>query len=322
MALTLLDAQNLSDSKLSAQIIDEFRHDPLFDMMLFDNNAKAQGGKSLTYVYNRVTTMPTAEFREIGSDYTAQEAKTTQYTVTLKPFGGSFEVDRILQSDEKQIMDLIQFELSQKIKATRALFTDTFINGDSSDDENAFDGIDTALTSSNTEVTPSAAIDLSTSANITTNGNLFMDELDKMLSNLDGVPTALLVNRKLASVINGIARRSGYFSTNEVDSFGAPVTKYAGIPIITLGDKVGSTPSVETPIIPIDSTSKETSLYAVRIGLDGVHAISPEGNNIVSTYLPNMAEPGAVKKGEVEMISAIALKATRAAGVLRKIKVG
>ena len=320
MALTLSDAQALSDSKLAAQVIDEFRHDPLFDLMLFDNNAKAQGGKSLTYVYNRVTTLPTAAFRTIGSDYTAQEAKTSQYSVTLKPFGGSFEVDRILQSDEQQIMDLIQFELSQKIKATKALFTDTFINGDSGSD-NAFDGIDTALKNSNTEYTPDAAIDLSTSANITANGNLFMDELDKMLSALDGTPTAILVNRKLAAVINGIARRSGYFSTNEADAFGAPVTKYAGIPIISLGDKPGQGAGSESPIISV-SDEGETSLYAVRIGLDGVHAVSPEGNNIVNTYLPNMAEPGAVKKGEVEMISAVALKATRAAGVLRKIKVG
>lgn len=320
MALTLSDAQALSESKFSAQVIDEFRHDPLFDMMIFDNNAKAQGGKSLTYVYNRVTTLPTAAFRTIGSDYTAQEAKTTQYTVTLKPFGGSFEVDRILQSDEQQVMDLIQFELSQKIKATKALFTDTFINGDA-DSGNAFDGIDTALTSSNTEVIPETTIDLSTSEMITANGNLFMDELDKMLSALDGVPTAILVNRKLASVINGIARRSGYFSSNEADAFGAPVTKYAGIPIIALGDKPGVYGG-ETPIIPVSEDAGETSLYAVRIGLDGVHAISPEGNNIVNTYLPNMAEPGAIKKGEVEMISAVALKATRAAGVLRKIKVG
>ena len=320
MALTLSDAQALSDSKLAAQVIDEFRHDPLFDLMLFDNNAKAQGGKSLTYVYNRVTTLPTAAFRTIGSDYTAQEAKTSQYSVTLKPFGGSFEVDRILQSDEQQIMDLIQFELSQKIKATKALFTDTFINGDA-DSGNAFDGIDTALKDSNTEYTPEAAIDLSTSANITANGNLFMDELDKMLAGLDGTPTAILVNRKLAAVINGIARRSGYFSTNEADAFGAPVTKYAGIPIISLGDKPGQGAGSDAPIISV-SDDGETSLYAVRIGLDGVHAVSPEGNNIVNTYLPNMAEPGAVKKGEVEMISAVALKATRAAGVLRKIKVG
>jgi hypothetical protein len=34
-----------------------------------------------------------------------------------------------------------------------------------------------------------------------------------------------------------------------------------------------------------------------------------------------MTAPGAVKKGEVEMVAAIAIKATKSAGVLRKIKV-
>ena len=37
----------------------------------------------------------------------------------------------------------------------------------------------------------------------------------------------------------------------------------------------------------------------------------------VKEAMPN----GSVKKGEVEMVAAIALKATKAAGVLRKIKV-
>lgn len=315
MAITLSEAQKLSQSKLASQVIDEFRSDPLFDMMVFDNTAKSQGGGSLTYVYNRVSTLPTAAFRSVGGEYTSQEAKTTQHMVTLKPFGGSFEIDRILQNNEKQFLDLVQFELSQKIKATKALFADTFINGDVSETAAAFDGIDKALTDSSTEVEPTAAIDLSTSENITANGNLFMDALDSMLSMLDDTPSALLVNKKLGAVINGIARRSGYFSTNDADEFGKPITKYAGIPIIVLGDKAGSS----NPIIEI--SSGVTSIYAVRLAVDGVHAVTPEGSGIINTYLPNMTEPGAVKKGEVEMVCAAALKATRAAGVLRNIKV-
>lgn len=42
---------------------------------------------------------------------------------------------------------------------------------------------------------------------------------------------------------------------------------------------------------------------------------------MINTYLPNLTEPGAVKKGEVEMVAAIALKNSRKAGVLRNIKV-
>ena len=317
MAITLADAQKLSSSKLAHIVIDEFRNDPLFDMMLFDNSAKLQGGSSLSYVYNRVTTQPTAAFRKIGEDYTSQEALTTQYTVTLKPFGGSFNVDRVLQANEKEFIDLVRFEIAQKVKATRALFTDTFINGDASVDESAFDGISSAVTGSSTEIVPTSSIDLSTSDKITENAVLFMDLLDSMLAELDGSPSAILVNKKLASVINGIARRSGFFSSDDADAFGHPVTKYAGIPIIALGDKPGNI----SPIIDVSADAGETSLYAVRIGLDGVHAVSPEGNAVINTYLPDITTPGAVKCGEVEMVSAMALKSTRAIGALRNIKV-
>ena len=62
-------------------------------------------------------------------------------------------------------------------------------------------------------------------------------------------------------------------------------------------------------------------MLAIRIGLDGVHAASPAGNKLIHQYLPNMTAPGAIKDGEVEMVAAAVLKATRAAGILRKIKV-
>ncbi|PKM65996.1 MAG: phage capsid protein, partial [Firmicutes bacterium HGW-Firmicutes-19] len=49
--------------------------------------------------------------------------------------------------------------------------------------------------------------------------------------------------------------------------------------------------------------------------------VSPDGNSLIEVFLPDMTAPGAVKKGEVEMVAAIAIKATKSAGVLRKIKV-
>ena len=64
-----------------------------------------------------------------------------------------------------------------------------------------------------------------------------------------------------------------------------------------------------------------TSLYAVRLGLDGFHAVSTSDSAPVKTWLPDYKTAGAVKKGEVEMIAAVALKASKAAGVMRKIKV-
>lgn len=45
------------------------------------------------------------------------------------------------------------------------------------------------------------------------------------------------------------------------------------------------------------------------------------GQAPVNTWLPDFNTAGAVKKGEVEMVAAVVLKATKAAGIMRKIKV-
>ncbi len=316
MPVLLADAKNFTQDKLTQFIIDEFRKDLLMELMIFDDTV-IPIGETLAYVYNRVTTLPSAAFRALNTEYAPHEAKTTQYTAVLKQLGGSFQVDRVIQKHVKGITDQITFQLSQKIAATKALFADTFINGDTASNANSFDGLNKALVGSSTETNTDTAIDLSSSANITANAHVFMDALDKMLSELNGDITAVAVNHKLKAIINGIARRSGYFSTSDVDAFGKPVTKYAGIPFVEVGYK----PGTALPIIGVDGTAGTTDLYALRIALDGVHAISPSGSTVVNAYLPNMQAPGAVKTGEVEMVTAMALKATRAAGVMRKIKI-
>lgn len=64
-----------------------------------------------------------------------------------------------------------------------------------------------------------------------------------------------------------------------------------------------------------------TDLYAVRFGLDGVHAVSVSGP-IVRTWLPDFTTAGAVKTGEAEMGPvAPVLKSTKAAAVFRNVKV-
>ena len=103
MAISLVNAKKLSQDKLTDQIIDEFRTSPLLDALQFDNTVKPQGGRSLSYVYNRITTQPTANGRAINSEYNAQEAATTQYTVNLAPIGGSYKIDRVIAEDEVQL---------------------------------------------------------------------------------------------------------------------------------------------------------------------------------------------------------------------------
>lgn len=317
MAFTLNDAKNLSQSKLTNYVIDEFRKSPLMDAMVFDDTVKAQGGTTLAYVYNRVTTLPTAAGRAINSEYTAQEAKTTPVTVNLKVFGGSFALDRVLINDEKQVADLVQFQLAQKIQATRALFADWFINGDSAADATAFDGLDKALTGSTTERTLGTALDLSTAANIEANWKKFLYELRQVLKLLDGSPSIMGVNRDMFAVFQTIADFSTQFTQTKTE-LGTEIVKYGNATIMDMGDKPGSS----TPIIETDGTEGTTDIFVTRIGLDGVHGVTPDGQKEPKIYIPNLMLPGAVKTGEVEMVAAMAIKATRSAAVLRGVKIG
>lgn len=321
MALTLSDYKASSENAIDRTVIDEFRKSSyLFDNLPFDAGANLNaGGAAWVYQYDRVSTEPTAATRAVGSEFSAQEAKVTAHTVELKIFGGKFSIDRT-QVRTARYGDRLQFQLEQKVKATRAKFHDLFINGDSSSAGNAleFDGLDVILTSGGTEKTCTA--DLTDGSGLDANYKTFLDELFDMLSLVDGRPDVLLMNRTMATKLRSVAFRAGFFTQSE-DAFGRQVNMFDGIPFVDLGDKPGGS----NPVIANVSDSSldtTTDIYAVRFGLDGVHGVAPESNEaFIRTYLPDLTQPGAVKSGEVEMVSAIAVKATRSAGVLRSIAV-
>lgn len=318
-AFTLTQAKNLSQDKLTNYVIDEFRKSPLMDAMVFDDTVKPQGGSTMTYVYNRVKTLATAAGRELNTEYTAQQADTEQVAVNLKVFGGSFQIDRVIANYERQVLDLVKFQLQQKTTATRALFEDWFINGDSAgSDAKSFDGLAKALKGSSTEVTldSSNLLDLSSAATVKANWQSFLYELRQVEKLLDGEPGVIVVNRDLFAVFQSVADLSTQFQQTKTE-LGTQIVKYGNATIMKMGDK----PGTSNPIIPTDASKGTTDMYLFRIGLDAVHGVTPEGTKEPKIYLPNMTEPGAVKTGEVEMVAAMALKATRSAAVLHGIKV-
>lgn len=317
MAVTLAQAKLNVQDDLQMGVIDEFAKSSfLFNNLTFDDCVSPTGGgATLTYGYTRLITQPTAQFRAVNEEYTPQEVEKQRFTVDLKVFGGAFEIDRVI-SNMGGIVDEVTFQMQQKIKAAAALFNDTVINGDSAVDAKAFDGLDKALTGSSTEYIPGTAIDLSTSAKVTGNWQEFLDILDEFLLGLDGTPSFIGGNTKMIAKLRAIARRAGMYQVTKND-FGQQIEQYGNIPLVDFGTKAGS----NNPVVPIDSTTGETSLYVARLGLDGFHAVSMAGVPPVQSWLPDFKTAGAVKKGEVEMVAAVALKATKAAGVLRKIKV-
>ncbi len=314
MAVTLAQSKLNVVDDLQLGVIDEFRKSSwLMNNMTFaDVASPVGGGNGYTYAYTRLVSQPSADFRSVNSEYAPSEVTKQRYTADLKIFGGAFEIDRII-ANTGGIVDEMTLQMQQKIKAAGALFNDTVINGNSSTDADAFDGLDVALTGSDTEWND-ATIDLSTAEAIKTNGDAFMLMLHKCLGKLDGQPSAFLCNADMKATLEYLAKYLGRYQESK-DDFGNYYSMYNGIPIIDVGAKAGSNESV------IANGSDGSSLYIVRLGLDGFHAISRAGAPIIDTWMPDFTTAGAVKKGEVEMVAACALKATKAAGVIRKIKV-
>lgn len=313
--ITLAQARLNVQDDLQAGIIDEFAKSSFImnNIPFEDVVSPTGGGATLTYAYTRQITQPVAEFRKVNAEYNTHEVQKQRYSTDLKVFGGAFEVDRII-AGMGGIADEVALQSAQKVKAASALFSDTIINGNSSTDANVFDGLDVAITGSDTEYVPEAAIDLSTSAAVTANAVAFVDAVDEWLATMDGVD-AIMCNSKALAKFRAVARRMGMYQETK-NEFGQKVEHYGNIPLVDLGAK----PGTNDPIVGINE-SGETTLYAVRFGIDGFHAISMAGQPPVKIWLPDFSTAGAVKKGEIEMVAGCALKSTKAAGAFRKIKV-
>ena len=325
MPITLEQSKVGLADHVDQQVIDEFRRDSfILDRLPFDNSVSpGTGGSTLTYGYLQLKTPSLAEGRKLNSEYQAGEAIKTQKAVNLKIFGGAFEVDRVLEKTAAS--SEISFQLAEKIKAVKNKFHYDFINGKSTARGNAgtdntpFDGLDVLVTGTNTEEKNAAApFDMSSAAKIKENANEFMYALDNWLSKLSEKPDALLVNRKTATMLKTVAKMQGYYDRTKND-FGQKVEYYDEIAIVDMGEYFDGTST--KMCVPIDAKTGTTSIYAVKIGLNAVHAVSPKGDKIIATYLPDLSNPGAVKKGEVEMVAAIVSKDTTKAGVFRNVQV-
>ena len=322
MAITLAEAKVGMADKVDQQIVDMFRRSSLLlDKMVFDNViAPGTGGSTLTYGYIQLKSPATASVRTIGNEYTPGEAKKEKKTANAIIMGGSFQMDRVIQNTAGAANEMA-FQAEQKIKATANYFHNLVING-TGDATGAgyvtgtFDGLKKLLTGTANEIT--SQVSLTTSTELDSNYNAFLDEMDSFISCLDGTPSMLLMNRAMLVKLRSIARRAGYYERSQ-DDFGRTVETYAGVPMVDMGQYYNGTTVQD--VVETDATTGKTAIYAVSLGLDGFHGISPMGDGVVQSYLPDLNAPGAVKTGEVELVAGVVLKNTLKAAVLKDIAI-
>ena len=307
MPITLQEAKVGMADKVDQQVIDKFRRSSLLlDTLTFDNAiSPGTGGSTLTYGYIQLKSPSTAAVRTINTEYTPNEAKREEKTAKAVIMGGSFEIDRVL-ADTDGAVNEIEFQIDEKVKATANEFHNAAINGES--------GLKNALAGTENEFT--SQVDISTSALLDENYSELLDELDALISAVDGKPSMLLMNGAMLTKVRSAARRAGYYTRAE-DAFGRTVEAYNEIPLVNVGGYYNGSETVD--IIP--TVGGKTAIYAVVAGLNAFHGISPMGDKIIKTYYPNLKSAEAVKLGAVELVAGVVLKNTLKAAVLKDITV-
>ncbi len=313
MAITLAEAKIGMADKVDQQIVDMFRRSSLLlDQMVFDNViSPGTGGSTLTYGYIQLKSPSTAAVRTVGGEYTPGEAKKEKKTANAIIMGGAFQMDRVIQNTAGAANEMA-FQAEQKIKATANYFHNLVINGTS--EGGTFDGLKKLLSGTANELV--SRVSLKTSDELDANYNAFLDEMDSFISILDGTPSMLLMNRSMLVKLRSIARRAGYYERTQ-DDFGRTVETYAGVPMVDMGQYFDG----ENISDVVSTEGGKTAIYAVSLGLDGFHGISPMGDGVIQAYLPDLNAPGAVKTGEVELVAGVVLKNTLKAAVLKDIAI-
>ena len=327
MPITLAEMKVGMADKVAAQVIDTFiRKSEILELLPFDNSVSPSGGSTLTYGYVQKKKPSKAAFRAINQEYTPNEATTEEKHVNLKVFGGAFELDRVIKQAEGMYNNMAM-QLEEKIIATVGTFHNAMINGDNAVNADSFDGLDKFLVGQSTEFNTDAVIDLSTMAKLKENADVFYEALLKLINTTKA--DALMVNGDMKTKIQTVARILGYKTESE-EAFGRTITTIGEgkVRIIDLENVVDDDDN-EVPIIGKKTrtvggseATGVTDIFAVHFDVNnGFHGVTLTGNSAIHQYLPNFNDPGAVKKGEVEMTACVALKNVKSAGVLRNIKI-
>lgn len=241
MPVTLAQASLNAASAIDRNIIDEFRKSSfLLNTLPFDQSVNpAGGGSTLVYGYTRQISQRAAAFRAINAEYTPTEVTKAQYTVNLRPLGGSFQIDRVLTGIGA--VSETSFQLAQLIKATKAYFADQVINGNDAVTTDGFDGLNQALIGTATEEA-GPVLDL-TAVNTQALAIAAIGRINAWLAKMDGRPDALLMNGTAKALLSMVAAFSGQLRS-AADSFGVEQETFRGIPLVDLGEKAGAATQV------------------------------------------------------------------------------
>ena len=320
--MTLEEVRKGQLTDLEKGVIDEItRGDYLFQNIPFNMIANPiAGGAGWSTSYVHLSEESQTGFRNINGKYDDTFAKKKMKTAEVKVYGGSFSIDRALR-DQGGVENEVAFQMGQLIKSARKGFSYYLINGSVAASAEQFDGIDTLLKGTATDMLAHATgFDLSTFDKVKQNALEFATKLDEWLSLLSEKPHVLVGNSKMITKIKAAAKVAGLY-TQTPTTYGEQIDSYDGIPLIKVEQYIPKGESNAKETIAIDNATGNTSLYGLRFGEDALFVASPSSGKVIDVIAPDFSVASEQARGLVELRGVPVLKTSRSCGVLRNIKV-
>ncbi len=286
MALTLLEsAKGTKDYLRSGVIKIIVETSPILQ---FIKMKTIQGG---AYRYMIEAALPNVAFRSVNSSWTRSAGVINPQAEFLAIMGGEITVDNFQVRTEGNIYDLKakQYELFSRAMAIN--FSQTFFEGDTNIDPNAFDGLRRRITGNQL---------LSAGTN---GGPIMLDTLDQAIDTVigDAEGKYCFLNKTLRRNITSKARtlQGSVLVDTQPDEFGRQQTAYAGVPLYVI-ERSDDASTILDFDETVGSSNVTASMYIVRFGNeDFVFGIQGQGGDLqVKDFGEMETEPSHLGRAE------------------------
>ncbi len=294
MALTLAEAAKLSRDMVLAGVMESIiKESPVLDALPFIDVV------GNAFVYNRLAAEPGVAFQAVGDTWTESTPAYTKVTQALTILGGDADVDNYIQLTRSDVQDQEAVVIQQKAKALARKWEDTFINGDTGVDADAFDGLDKLIADG------PAGQTVSMGAN---GGTLTLAKLDELIDAVKTKGIVISMSRRSRRTLQSLVRTSGAVLESRPGSFLEWVQMYNGVPLF-INDYISDAQTVGT-------SSDCSTIYCFSVGEQdqGVVGLTAPGGPVVEKV--GELETKDATRWRVKWYSAIAWLSELSAGRL------
>ena len=297
MALTLAEAAKLSRDMVLVGVMESIiKESPMLDTLPFIDVV------GNAFVYNRLAAEPGVAFQAVGDTWTESTPTYTKVTQALTILGGDADVDNYIQLTRSDVQDQEAVVIQQKAKALARKWEETFINGDTAVDADAFDGLDKLIADGPAGQTVSMG---------TNGGTLTLARLDELIDAVKTKNIVISMSRRSRRTLQNLVRTSGAVLESRPGNFLEWVQIYNGVPLF-INDYISDAQTVGT-------SSDCSTIYCFSVGEQdqGVVGLTAPGGPVVEKV--GQLETKDATRWRVKWYSAIAwlseLSASRLVGV-------